>query len=108
VGTGFSYIPSVRATQSALLRRVIPAVRDVRRFGSAAIDLAWVASGRLDAFYEAGLAPWDGAAGSLLVTEAGGTVEDLPERDGMPPGLLAARPGLGGRLRALVEAPPPG
>lgn len=105
VGTGFSYIPSVRATQSALLQRVIPAVRDVRRFGSAAIDLAWVASGRLDAFYEAGLAPWDGAAGSLLVTEAGGTVEDLPARDGMPPGLLAARPGLGGRLRALVETP---
>ena len=107
LGTGFGYDPERRGLQIRRLRAVLPAVRDVRRFGSAAIDLAWVACGRLDAFYEAGLNPWDGAAGALLVREAGGTVEDLPPRDGLPEAILAARPGLSGRLRALVDAPLP-
>jgi myo-inositol-1(or 4)-monophosphatase len=107
LGTGFGYDAERRALQIRRLRAVLPAVRDVRRFGSAALDLAWVACGRLDAFYETGLNPWDGAAGALLVREAGGTVEELPPRDGLPTGLIAARPGLAGRLRALVDSPLP-
>ena len=55
---------------------MLPAVRDIRRAGSAALDLAWLAAGRLDAYYERGLNAWDWAAGSLLVREAGGAVED--------------------------------
>ena len=63
VATGFSYLPERRARQAAVLATVLPAVRDIRRFGSAALDLCWVAAGRFDAFYEWGLAPWDRAAG---------------------------------------------
>jgi myo-inositol-1(or 4)-monophosphatase len=61
--------------------------RDIRRAGAAALDLAWVAAGRLDAFYESGLNPWDWAAGHLLVEEAGGAIRWL---DGTPPVLVAA------------------
>lgn len=105
VGTGFSYDSKRRAAQGLLVARVLPRIRDIRRAGAAAIDLCWVAAGRLDGFYEAGLAPWDLAAGSLLVTEAGGTVERLDgllaaEQD--VPTLLAAAPGLAGPLRDLL------
>jgi myo-inositol-1(or 4)-monophosphatase len=108
VATGFSYRAEERERQARRLPAVLPAVRDVRRLGSAALDLAWVACGRFDAFYETGLAPWDGAAGALLVAEAGGVVEELPSRDGLPSGVLACRPGLAGRLLALIDAPPLG
>ncbi|HSJ74309.1 MAG TPA: inositol monophosphatase family protein, partial [Miltoncostaeaceae bacterium] len=103
VGTGFSYRPAERARQAALLSRVLPAVRDVRRFGSAAIDLAWVACGRLDGYYERGLNPWDWAAGRLIVREAGGIVEELPATAEEPVGCIAAPPSLIGPLRALVD-----
>jgi myo-inositol-1(or 4)-monophosphatase len=106
VGTGFSYESARRGAQGHLLARVLPHVRDIRRAGAAAIDLCWVAAGRLDAHYEAGLAPWDLAAGSLVVTEAGGTVETLEglldHASGSVPTLLAAAPGLGGQLRNLL------
>lgn len=71
VGTGFSYEPKRRALQAELLTSVLPLVRDVRRIGSAAVDLCSVASGRLDAFYESGLNRWDTSAGLLIATEAG-------------------------------------
>ena len=71
VGTGFGYDPARRAAQSEVLTGVLPNVRDVRRAGAAAIDVCWVAAGRLDAFYELGLAPWDWAASSLVASEAG-------------------------------------
>ncbi|HKH87243.1 MAG TPA: inositol monophosphatase family protein [Acidimicrobiales bacterium] len=106
VGTGFSYQSARRRAQAALLGHVLPRVRDIRRAGAAALDLCWVAAGRLDGFYEAGLAPWDLAAGSLIVTEAGGTVEQL---DGLLRGhgdvstLIAAAPGLGAPLRELLR-----
>jgi myo-inositol-1(or 4)-monophosphatase len=75
-------------------------VRDIRRAGAAAIDLAWVAAGRIDGYWERGLHRWDWAAGRLLVTEAGGEVRDL--EDG-PHGLVAAEPGLIGELAELVK-----
>jgi myo-inositol-1(or 4)-monophosphatase len=102
VGTGFSYDAGRRARQGAVVARLLPQVRDIRRSGSAALDLCWVAAGRLDAYYEHGLAPWDLAAGSLVAAEAGATVGDL---DGGPPSgacTLAAAPAVFEPLRALV------
>ena len=100
VATGFQYLPAVRARQAHVLSRVLPAVADVRRGGSAAIDLAWVACGRIDGFYEIGLSHWDSAAGALLVSEAGGEVRAL---DGDPAGLVAAGRGLVAELEQLVR-----
>ncbi len=83
--------------------RVLPSVRDVRRAGSAAIDLAWLACGRLDGFFEAPMKPWDRAAGELLVREAGGIVTPLPAPVGRDEGVIAAGPGLHPALVALVQ-----
>jgi myo-inositol-1(or 4)-monophosphatase len=94
VGTGFSYRADVRAHQAVEVSRLLPTVRDIRRIGSAALDLCSVACGRLDAYVERGLHPWDLAAGGLIVTEAGGRVEGL---GGERPGQLivtAAASGL--------------
>ena len=71
VGTGFAYASATRAEQAAVLQGVLPNVRDVRRAGAAAVDLCWVAAGRLDAFFERGLAPWDWCASSVIAEEAG-------------------------------------
>jgi len=71
VGTGFAYSAERRAEQAAVLARVLPRVRDIRRAGSAALDLCWVGAGRLDASYERGVQLWDRAAGILVATEAG-------------------------------------
>lgn len=101
VGTGFAYVAEERARQAETLRRFVPHVRDIRRFGSAALDLAWVAAGRLDAFYETGLSPWDWAGGSALVREAGGTADTIAQAN-RPLGFIAARPGLAEPLRALL------
>ena len=87
VATGFSYEPARREKQAEVVARLLPLARDIRRAGAAALDLAWTAAGRLDAFYESGLNPWDWAAGHLLVEEAGGVTGWL---DGDPPVLLAA------------------
>ncbi|HMC53124.1 MAG TPA: inositol monophosphatase family protein [Acidimicrobiales bacterium] len=96
VGTGFAYQADRRAGQAAVLTRVLPEVRDVRRAGAAALDLCWLACGRLDAFYEQGLAPWDSAAGSLVAGEAGAWVRPRPGAgDGLPDDLVVAcDPGL--------------
>ena len=82
LATGFGYDPVVRARQAEVLRHVLPQVRDIRRIGSAALDLAYVACGRFDAYVETGISLWDIAAGSLLVENAGGTV-DLRPRENM-------------------------
>jgi len=74
VATGFSYDAAERAAQAAVVARIAGTVRDLRRAGSAALDLAWVAAGRLDAYFEVSRSPWDSAAGELLVREAGGAV----------------------------------
>ncbi|MBO0864222.1 MAG: inositol monophosphatase, partial [Mycobacterium sp.] len=83
LGTGFGYSKQRRTAQAALLAQMLPVVRDVRRIGSAALDLCMVAAGRLDAYYEHGLHVWDCAAGALIAAEAGARVL-LPE-----PGLTA-------------------
>ena len=100
VATGFSYVAEERAVQAQLLLELLPRIRDLRRAGAAALDLAYVAAGRVDAYYERGLKRWDEAAGLLLVTEAGGTLGEL---DGEPHGVIAtATPELMGELRPLV------
>jgi myo-inositol-1(or 4)-monophosphatase len=101
VATGFGYASELRAAQAGVLVRVLPRVRDIRRGGSAALDLAWVAAGRLDGFWERGLNPWDWAGGSLLVLEAGGALERL---DGSPEGFVAGSPALVPELAGLVAA----
>ena len=103
LGTGFSYLPHRRAAQAALLARLLPEVRDVRRIGSAALDLCMVAAGRLDAHYEHGLQEWDWAAGALIAVEAGAVVV-LPGSDDPGAGLLmAAAPGVAGQLIAALD-----
>jgi myo-inositol-1(or 4)-monophosphatase len=101
VGTGFGYDAGRRARQGEVVAQVLPVVRDIRRNGSAAIDLCWVAAGRQDAYYELGPRPWDIAAGRVIATEAGATVGDL--RGGQPAEFtLAAAPGLFEPLRELL------
>ena len=97
VGTGFSYEAPRRAEQAKLLVELLPRVRDIRRPGAAALDLAYVAAGRLDAFYERGLKRWDEAAGVLLVQEAGGVVDELPLEPAVR--VAAATPELLEQLR---------
>ena len=103
VATGFSYLAEERALQGRVLAHVLPRVRDVRRLGSAALDLAWVAAGRCDAYFESVSKPWDWVAGALVVTEAGGTVTDLAGAGGAPR-IVASAPGLHGPLLRLLDA----
>ncbi len=99
VATGFEYTAEARARQARLLATVLPAVRDVRRFGAAALDLCWVAAGRFDGYFETGLKAWDRAAGEMIVREAGGAVEDMAFD-----GVIAGHPALVADLRGLVAA----
>ncbi|HEY4668823.1 MAG TPA: inositol monophosphatase family protein [Tepidiformaceae bacterium] len=112
VGTGFGYAPSRRVAQAAVIARIIPNIRDIRRGGSAAIDLCHVACGRLDAYYEYGLNPWDSSAGDLIVCEAGGLTStftgtpiprDLDLSSPTPGSILATNPTLHAPLLALLE-----
>lgn len=96
VATGFVYDPGVRARQAVIVARVLPAARDVRRFGSAALDLCALAAGRVDGYYEDTLGRWDWPAGALIASESGAVVEPLGS------GVIAAGPALFGDLRALV------
>ena len=98
VGTGFGYDARRRQHQGAVLAGLISRVRDIRRFGSAALDLAAAAEGRLDAFYEKGLQAWDLAAGGLIAREAGLLVTGLRGRPAGPDMALAAPPALHGLL----------
>jgi myo-inositol-1(or 4)-monophosphatase len=102
VATGFSYDRARRGEQGTVVARLLPQVRDIRRAGSAALDLCSVAAGRVDAYFESGTNVWDWAAGALIAAEVGAWVGGL---DGGPPsrdGLLAAPPRLADALRALV------
>lgn len=104
VGTGFAYDAAAREVQAEVVARVLPVARDIRRAGSAALDLAATACGRLDAFYEAPMERWDKAAGILLIQEAGGVVTELPAPlEHLSPGVVAGNPALHERLRSLVH-----
>jgi myo-inositol-1(or 4)-monophosphatase len=104
VATGFSYDADVRDAQAKVLERLLPRVRDIRRFGSAALDLAWTAAGRYDAYYERTVKQWDIAAGALICERAGLQLHELPERERLPWGILVAPQELAGPLLELVEA----
>jgi myo-inositol-1(or 4)-monophosphatase len=103
VATGFSYVGLRRAWQAALLTNVLPVARDIRRSGAAAIDLCWVAAGRVDAFYEWGLQPWDVAGGGLVATEAGAIVRTLAGGPSTTDITVAAPPQLIDELCALLQ-----
>ncbi len=108
VATGFGYDPARRIGQVRVLGELIGEVRDVRRMGAAAVDLCSVACGRVDAYYEKGLAPWDYTAGALIAAEAGAVVTGLDDPTPSPTFVLAAPPalfaGLQDRLRAAHAA----
>ena len=105
VATGLAYDARVRAAQAQVLARAIPHVRDIRRFGSAALDLCWTAAGRFDAYFERTVKPWDIAAGALICERAGLSVLDLPEHEDLPYGILAAPAAIAGELLELVGGP---
>jgi myo-inositol-1(or 4)-monophosphatase len=103
LGTGFGYRREVRELQGRVVAQVLPQVRDIRRMGSAGLDLCAVADGRLDVFYERGLKPWDLAAGSLIATEAGAQVCGLRGERAGEPMTVAGHPGRAGELARLLE-----
>jgi myo-inositol-1(or 4)-monophosphatase len=102
VATGFGYDARRRAAQAALLPRLLPTVRDLRRIGAGALDLCAVAAGRVDAYYEQGMSPWDWTAGSLIAREAGARVGGLRGRPEGTAMVLAAGPGVFEALHDLL------
>lgn len=105
VATGFSYLAERRTAQAARIARIITEVRDVRRFGSAALDLCTVAAGRVDAYYEEHLNSWDLAAGILVAAEAGATTSDFHGGAAGPDATVAAAPGIHQALLAALVDP---
>ncbi|MET3859884.1 myo-inositol-1(or 4)-monophosphatase [Dietzia sp. 2505] len=101
VGTGFSYDSDVRAEQGRVVADLLPRIRDIRRCGSAALDLCMVATGRIDAYYERCLKPWDHAAGALIAAEAGAVVR-VSDDDDVP--TAAAAPGVAREFLSAIEA----
>ena len=98
VATGFGYDARLRARQGAVVARLLPMVRDIRRPGSAALDLCDAALGRYDAYYEHGLSAWDVTAGALICRRAGLEVRELAG------GILAAPPAIAAELAEIVDA----
>ena len=107
IGTGFPFrqFDNVDA-YLAMFREISQKTAGIRRPGSAALDLAYLAAGRYDGFWEMGLAPWDIAAGSLLVQEAGGLISDLPgESDFLTTGnVVAGTPKVFGQLLPIIQS----
>jgi myo-inositol-1(or 4)-monophosphatase len=103
VATGFGYRPEVRARQGEVLAAILPEIRDIRRAGSAALDLCAVACGTVDAYYESGLNPWDLAAGWLIAREAGALVSGLNNLGPGQAAVVAAGPGIHGLLLSRLE-----
>lgn len=104
IATGFGYEPAERERWGAVVAALLPKVRDIRRAGSAALDLAWTAAGRIDAYAETPCRPWDRAAGALIAAEAGCRVTLLPSIGPSGDGLLAAPAALHDPLRELIDA----
>lgn len=106
VATGFGYSPQRRQDQAEVLHRVLPSIRDIRRFGSAALDLCALAMGRVDGYYEVGLNIWDYAAGWLIAGEAGGVCRNLQGGDPSSDFFIAGRSDLVASLVRLIDPPP--
>jgi myo-inositol-1(or 4)-monophosphatase len=101
VATGFSYQAQMRDTQGEVAHRVLPRARDVRCFGSAALELCWVGCARIDAYFQRDTEIWDRAAGALIAAEAGARTElPCPENDDL---VIAAAPDVFDDLWALVQ-----
>ena len=103
VSTGFNYVATVRSHQADVAQRLIPRLRDIRRSGSAAVDLCDVAAGRLDGYYERGLHPWDLAAGDLIAREAGALTGGRPGQRPSYDLTVAASPGVFEPLQSLLD-----
>jgi myo-inositol-1(or 4)-monophosphatase len=103
VATGFAYVKGDRQEQARILTRVLGEVRDIRRYGSAALDLSWVGAARFDAYFESVDKPWDWMAGALIVREAGGRVTELPQARSGHPHIVASAPGVHDALVALLK-----
>jgi myo-inositol-1(or 4)-monophosphatase len=103
LATGFGYAAERRAAQGSMIAHLLPRVRDIRRLGSAALDLCAVAAGTVDGYLEEGVQAWDVAAGGLIAAEAGATVT-VATPTGAPTGIFAAGPALHAQLGALVDA----
>ena len=103
VATGFSYRPERRRTQAERVARVIPQIRDIRRLGAASVDLCHVAAGRVDAYYEEHLGPWDLAAGELIAREAGCRTGDFRGGAAHAAEVLVATPALFDAIAALIR-----
>ncbi len=103
VGTGFGYDSGRRQVQGEIIAALLPHVRDIRRGGSAAVDLCSVAAGRMDAFFERGLNYWDYAAGGLIAREAGARVGGLAGRVESTSMAVAAGPGLYQQLDSFLS-----
>lgn len=102
VSTGFGYAADQRARQAEGLRHLAPRVRDMRRLGAASLDLAWVAAGYVDGYFESGLHEWDVSAGALLAREAGAVVESVRGVRAGEDVTIAAAPGIHAALRAAL------
>lgn len=102
IATGFSYDAARRHEQGLAVAAILPRVRDIRRAGSASLDFASLACGRVDGYYEGPLAPWDRLAGELIATEAGAVVTALPIGEGPDSVVVAANPELHPQLQSLL------
>lgn len=102
VATGFSYLPARRARQGALASALLGRVRDIRRLGSAALDLCGVAAGWVDGYYEHFINPWDWAAGALIAEEAGAVVHRPRPDAPFGTAIVAATPGVSSALTATL------
>ena len=103
VATGFAYDSQMRGTQGRIVAELLPLVRDIRRQGTASLDLSFVACGRLNAYFERTLSPWDHAAGALIACEAGATVKGLDDAAPSRDFILAAQPDVAARLERKLR-----
>jgi myo-inositol-1(or 4)-monophosphatase len=102
VATGFGYRADRRRAQAGVVAQLLPKIRDIRRAGAASVDLCWLAGGRVDAYYERGLQPWDHCAAGLIAQEAGAVFEGLRHRPASSEFVLAANPVLFVKLHGLL------
>lgn len=104
VGTGFAYDPQKRIAHAQVLAHIMGNIRDIRRFGAAAIDLCFVACGRYDAYFERGLHSWDLVAGHVIASEAGAILTDFSGNTVTPAEVLCSQPGVHKELQALIAS----